>query len=182
MNLSVFFKENPKAAVAFSGGVDSAYLLYAAKAAGADVRAYYVKSAFQPQFEMEDARRLCGELDMELKTLTVDVLADCVIRENPADRCYHCKRIIFTTIAEAAAADGYTLLLDGTNASDEEGDRPGMRALRELSVRSPCGNAGLPRRRYESVPRRQGFLHGRNRHMPVWRHGYLRERKLRRKS
>ena len=100
MNLSAFFKENPKAAVAFSGGVDSAYLLYAAKAAGADVCAYYVKSVFQPQFEMEDARRLCGELDMELKTLTADVLADRVIRENPADRCYHCKKIIFTTIAE----------------------------------------------------------------------------------
>ena len=95
MNLSAFFKENPKAAVAFSGGVDSAYLLYAAKAAGADVRAYYVKSPFQPQFEMEDAKRLCGELDMELTTLTVDVLADRVVRENPADRCYYCKRKIF---------------------------------------------------------------------------------------
>ncbi len=158
MNLSVFFKENPKAAVAFSGGVDSAYLLYAAKAAGADVRAYYVKSAFQPQFEMEDARRLCGELDMELKTLTVDVLADCVIRENPADRCYHCKRIIFTTIAEAAAADGYTLLLDGTNASDEEGDRPGMRALRELSVRSPLRECGLTKEEIRKRSKEAGLF------------------------
>lgn len=158
MNLSVFFKENPKAAVAFSGGVDSAYLLYAAKAAGADVRAYYVKSAFQPQFEMEDARRLCGELDMELKTLTADVLADCVIRENPADRCYHCKKIIFTTIAEVAAADGYTLLLDGTNASDEEGDRPGMRALRELSVRSPLRECGLTKEEIRKRSKEAGLF------------------------
>lgn len=75
MDLSAFFKENPKAAVAFSGGVDSAYLLCAAKAAGADVRAYYVKSAFQPQFEQEDAKRLCAKLDVECKILTVDVLA-----------------------------------------------------------------------------------------------------------
>ena len=117
MNLSTFFKENPKAAVAFSGGVDSAYLLCAAKTAGADVRAYYVKSAFQPRFELEDAKRLCGELDIELKILTVDVLADRAVRENPADRCYHCKRLIFTTIAEAAEEDGYKMLLDGTNAS-----------------------------------------------------------------
>lgn len=143
MNLSEFFRENSKAALAFSGGVDSAYLLYAAKAAGADVRAYYVKSAFQPQFELEDAKRLCGKLDAGLTILKADVLADQTIRENPADRCYHCKKLIFNKIAKAAAADGYELLLDGTNASDEEGDRPGMRALRELSVRSPLRECGL---------------------------------------
>ena len=151
MDLPAFFKENPKAAAAFSGGADSAYLLYAAKAAGADVRAYYVKSAFQPQFELEDAKRLCAELDVELMILTVDVLADKAVRENPADRCYHCKKLIFTTIAEAAAADGYEMLLDGTNASDEEGDRPGMRALRELSVRSPLRECGLTK---EEIRRR----------------------------
>ena len=175
MNLSAFFKENPKAAVAFSGGVDSAYLLYAAKAAGADVCAYYVKSVFQPQFEMEDARRLCGELDMELKTLTADVLADRVIRENPADRCYHCKKIIFTTIAEAAAADGYTLPTRRTTAR-------GCGRLRNCPCVPLCGNVGLPRKRYEDFPERRGCLHGRSRRTPVWRHGYLRGRKLRRKS
>lgn len=143
MDLSAFFTENPKAALAFSGGVDSAYLLYAAKAAGADVRAYYVKSVFQPQFELEDAKRFCGELDAGFKILTADVLADQAVRENPADRCYHCKKMIFTTIAEAAKADGYGMLLDGTNASDEEDDRPGMRALRELRVRSPLRECGL---------------------------------------
>ena len=105
MNLVEFFKENRKAALAFSGGVDSAYLLYAAKAAGADVRAYYVKSDFQPQFEMEDAKRLCGELEAGFTILKADVLADRTVRENPADRCYHCKKLIFATIQKAAAAD-----------------------------------------------------------------------------
>lgn len=143
MVLSEFFKENGKVAVAFSGGVDSAYLLYAAKAAGADVRAYYVKSQFQPRFELEDARRLCEELDVGLTICTVDVLADQAVRENPPDRCYHCKKLIFSTIARAAEEEGYKVLLDGTNASDEEGDRPGMRALRELSVRSPLQECGL---------------------------------------
>lgn len=155
MNLSEFFQENPKAALAFSGGADSAYLLYVARASGADVRAYYVKSAFQPQFELEDAKRLCEELDADLKILTVDALAHRAVRENPVDRCYHCKKIIFATIAEAAAADGYGLLLDGTNASDEENDRPGMRALREMSVRSPLKECGLTkaeiRRRSEAA-------------------------------
>lgn len=158
MNLSAFFKENPKAAVAFSGGADSAYLLYAAKVSGADVRAYYVKSVFQPQFELEDAKRLCAELDVECKILTADVLADKAVRENPADRCYHCKKLIFTTIAEAAAADGYEMLLDGTNASDEEGDRPGMRALRELSVRSPLRECGFTKEEIRRRSREAGLF------------------------
>lgn len=158
MNLSQFFKENPKAALAFSGGVDSAYLLYAAKAAGADVRAYYVKSVFQPQFELEDAKRLCTELDADLKILTVDVLVDRAVQENPPGRCYYCKKIIFTTIAGMAAADGYKLLLDGTNASDEEGDRPGMRALRELSVRSPLRECGLTKEEIRRLSREAGLF------------------------
>lgn len=143
MNLSEFFRDNPKVALAFSGGVDSAYLLYAAKAAGADVRAYYVKSAFQPRFELEDAKRLADQLAADLRILEADILACGTVAANPPDRCYHCKKIIFQTIAEAARADGYTVLLDGTNASDEEGDRPGMRALRELSVRSPLRECGI---------------------------------------
>ncbi len=158
MDLTTFFRENPKAAVAFSGGVDSAYLLYGAAAAGADVRAYYVKSAFQPHFELEDAKRLCEDLDIDLKILTADVLAHRAVRENPADRCYHCKKIIFTTIAESAAADGYALLLDGTNASDEEGDRPGMRALRELSVRSPLRECGLTKEEIRRLSREAGLF------------------------
>ena len=73
MDLSHFFKDTPKAALAFSGGVDSAYLLYAAMHLGADVRAYYVKSAFQPQFELEDARRLAALLT-DLKVHEVHLL------------------------------------------------------------------------------------------------------------
>ena len=102
MDLADFFRENHKAALAFSGGVDSAYLLYAAKEAGADVRAYYVKSAFQPQFELEDAKRLAGQLAADLRILETDVLADETVAANPPDRCYHCNRLLFTTIAEAA--------------------------------------------------------------------------------
>lgn len=158
MDLSEFFKGNPKAAVAFSGGVDSAYLLYAAKTAGADVRAYYVKSAFQPQFELEDARRFCAEVNVDLKILTADVLADREVRENPSDRCYHCKKMIFTAIAGAAAADGFGMLLDGTNASDEEGDRPGMKALRELSVRSPLRECGLTKEEIRRQSKEAGLF------------------------
>lgn len=158
MKLNDFFRENPKVALAFSGGVDSAYLLYAARHFGTDVRAYYVKSAFQPQFELEDARRLAEQLSVELRVLEVDVLACQTIAGNPCDRCYHCKKMIFSAIAQAASGDGYQLLLDGTNASDEEGDRPGMRALRELEVRSPLRECGLTKERIRSLSKEAGLF------------------------
>ena len=143
MELKVFFEENSKVALAFSGGVDSAYLLYAAVSFGADVKAYYVKTPFQPAFEYEDALRLSRELGAEMVTIHLDVLSDNSIVENPKNRCYFCKNRIFNAILERAKADGYSLIIDGTNASDDAADRPGMVALKELSVRSPLRECGL---------------------------------------
>lgn len=143
MNLSAFFEQNPKAAVAFSGGVDSAYLLYAAKQSGCEVHAYFVKSPFQPQFELEDAVRFANEWGIPLSVLDVDVLACEQVAQNDARRCYYCKRLLFGRLRQAAKTDGYSLLLDGTNASDNAADRPGMQALQELSIRSPLRECGL---------------------------------------
>ena len=143
MTLKDFFTDHPRTALAFSGGVDSTYLLWAARDAGAQVRAYFVQSPFQPRFEREDARRLAKELGAELCVLDLDVLADPEIAANPPDRCYFCKRRIFSVIQAAARADGFPLVIDGTNASDDAGDRPGMRALAELGVRSPLRECGL---------------------------------------
>jgi len=158
MTLNDFFLTNRKAAIAFSGGVDSAYLLYAALRNGAQVRAYYVKSAFQPQFELDDARRLADELGADMTVLHADVLSEPIIAANPADRCYHCKRLLFTRILDTAARDGYTLLLDGTNASDDVSDRPGMRALRELSVRSPLRECGLTKTEIRRLSKEAGLF------------------------
>ena len=143
MELQQFFAQCPETAIAFSGGVDSAFLLYAAVKYGKRVKAYYVKTAFQPEFELEDARRLASELGAEMEVLSVDILSNSTIASNPADRCYHCKKRLFAAILDAAARDGFSVLLDGTNASDEASDRPGMRALQELSVRSPLRECGL---------------------------------------
>ena len=158
MNLQEFFAENPRVAIAFSGGADSSYLLYAALHYGARARAYYVNSAFQPAFELEDARRLAGELNADMKVLPVDVLASETVTANPPDRCYHCKQVIFRTILAAAEADGFPVLLDGTNASDDAGDRPGMRALRELSVRSPLRECGLTKAEIRRLSRDAGLF------------------------
>ena len=143
MNLNEFFKEHGHIALAYSGGVDSCYLLYAAVSAGADVTAYYVKSPFQPQFELDDAIELADKLGAKMKILHTDPLRDKTVADNPPDRCYHCKKAIFKTILEEAARDGYTEIADGTNASDDEGDRPGVRALKEMNVYSPLRICGL---------------------------------------
>ena len=158
MTLTEFFHENQKAAIAFSGGVDSAYLLYAALQSGADVRAYYVKSAFQPQFELDDARRLAETLSADMRVPHLPTRAGETAAPTPPAPCYHCKRRFFPATASAAAADGYTLLLDGTNASDDAGDRPGMRALRELSVRSPLRECGLTKPEIRRLSREAGLF------------------------
>lgn len=156
--LREFFTVHPRLALAFSGGTDSAYLLYAAIACGCTVRAYYVTTPFQPQFELEDARRLADELNAPMTILPLNVLTIPKIRENPADRCYHCKHAIFQSIISAAKRDGFTELMDGTNASDDAGDRPGMRALFELSVLSPLRLCGVTKEALRTYSRYAGLF------------------------
>ncbi|MFQ6828544.1 MAG: hypothetical protein ACLRSY_02065 [Acutalibacter sp.] len=93
MELRDFFQECPKVALGFSGGVDSAYLLYAALDHGAQVRPYFIKTAFQPRFELEDARRLCAQLGWSSPRWSWTFQVPGVV-ENPPDRCY-CKRALF---------------------------------------------------------------------------------------
>ena len=158
MELRTFFAEHPKAALAFSGGVDSAYLLYAGLQAGAALRPYYVKTQFQPAFEFRDALRLCQELGVEPRVLYADALSVPQVRGNGADRCYHCKQNIMSTILAAAQEEGYPLLLDGTNASDDRGDRPGMRALQELGIVSPLRLCGLDKATIRQLSREAGLF------------------------
>ena len=158
MELHDFFAKNPKIALAFSGGVDSAYLLYAAKKFASDATAYYVKTAFQPEFELRDAKRLAEELGAKMKIIELDVLCDREITKNPGNRCYYCKKRIFTAIADAAREDGYDLIIDGTNASDDAADRPGIRALQELSVRSPLRECAITKAEVRSLSREAGLF------------------------
>ena len=158
MTLKQFFQENPRCALGFSGGVDSAYLLYAGVKAGADIRPYFIKTAFQPAFELADAQKLAEGLGVEVTVLELDALADPRVAANPADRCYYCKQNLFRTLKDRAIADGYPVLLDGTNASDEAGDRPGMRALAELSVRSPLRECGLTKAEIRARSKEAGLF------------------------
>lgn len=145
-------------AIAFSGGVDSAYLLYAAVRYAQQVTAYYVKSAFQPRFELEDALRLADRLGARMKVIELDVLADDQVAANPRNRCYFCKKRIFSAITEQARSDGFSVLLDGTNASDDASDRPGMKALQELCVLSPLRLCGLTKTEIRSLSKQAGLF------------------------
>ena len=158
MTIQDFFRAYPRAALAFSGGVDSAYLLYAGLQCGADIRPYYVKTAFQPDFEFADALRLCRELGAEPRVLQLDALSVPEVRANGPERCYFCKINIMSTIMAAAREDGFSLLLDGTNASDAADDRPGMRALGELGVLSPLRLCGLTKPEIRRLSREAGLF------------------------
>ncbi len=158
MELKDFFREHDRLALAFSGGADSAYLMYAAAKNGADITAYYVRSQFQPEFEYQDALRLADELGVRLRVLSADVLSDDNIASNPPERCYHCKKRIMGLIKSAAAQDGYDVIVDGTNASDDGADRPGMRVLREYGILSPLRFCGITKPKLRELSRAAGLF------------------------
>lgn len=146
MDLKEYFSYNPEIAIAFSGGTDSAYLLYMAKQYAQRVEAFYAHSAFQPNFELEDAKKFCTKYHIPLHIVELDILANHNIRENNGDRCYYCKQSIFEALIQASTQQGFSLLADGTNASDQYKDRPGMRALEELRISSPLRICNLTKK------------------------------------
>ena len=158
MELREFFERHPKCALAFSGGTDSALLLCEARRLGADVKAYFVKGPFQPQFELEDARRLARELGAEMEVIETDVLALPEVAENGPRRCYYCKRATFSLIFERARRDGYETVIDGTNASDQVDDRPGMQAIAELGVLSPLRMCGVTKAQVRELSAEAGLF------------------------
>lgn len=158
MTLADFFADHQTAALAFSGGTDSAFLMWAAREYGCSVHAYYLHSPFQPAFELRDARRLAEELAVPMTVIRADILANPAVAANGSDRCYHCKTALFSLLWQRARADGYPLLMDGTNASDDAGDRPGMRALLELSVCSPLRECGLSKAEVRRLSKAAGLF------------------------
>ena len=160
MTLEEFFEEHPKIALAFSGGVDSSYLLYAASRCGADVAAYYVKSQFQPEFELRDAIELAHKLGVRMRLIEQDIVSCAEVTANPPDRCYYCKKHIMGAIRERSRADGYALIIDGTNASDDIADRPGYKALGEEGILSPLRICGLTKAEIRRMSHEAG--------LPTW--------------
>jgi len=130
--------------VAFSGGVDSTLLAFAAHAElGRNAAAVLASSATYPDSEIMDARALAAQLGLRLLEVETEELADPRFSANNPDRCYHCKMELFTLLGRVAEVHGLTWVADGSNADDLGDHRPGRRAARELNVVSPLAEAGL---------------------------------------
>lgn len=131
-----------KVAIAFSGGVDSTFLLsVSAKALRRDdILAITVTSSFMPQSEVDEAKIFCEENSIRQMFLPINVLSEPNIASNPQKRCYFCKKMIFSKIKELADSQGIKNVLDGTNFDDLSDYRPGMLALEELTIKSPLKN------------------------------------------
>ena len=143
-----------RAAVAFSGGVDSSFLCHAAAAAlGKQAAAFTVVSPMLPQSEIDQARRIAAQVGIE-HILLEEPEIDEEVAANPRERCYYCKKREFGRILEAARARGIGTVLDGTNQDDPGDYRPGLKALEELGIMSPLREAGLTKADIRALSRR----------------------------
>lgn len=131
-------------AVAFSGGVDSTLLLKAASLVlKENAIAVTVTASIVPQSEQKEADTFCLDHKITQIHKSFDPCALEVFATNPPDRCYHCKKEIFSSICEIAASHGMAYVVEGSNVDDDTDYRPGKKAIRELGVRSPLREAGL---------------------------------------
>ena len=148
-------------AVAFSGGVDSTFLLAVAhEVLGDKAVAFTMRSPVFPTDEMNEARRFCEERGIAQIIVDVDELAIDGFAENPPDRCYICKRAIFSTLLLEAEKLGIANVVEGSNTDDEGDYRPGMKAIAELQVASPLREAGLSKTEIRELSHQMG--------LPTW--------------
>ena len=150
-----------KVAVAFSGGVDSTFLLKVARdVLGENAVAVTAIHAAFPERERREVRALCDALGVRLIEVTLNVLAVDGFVANPPQRCYLCKKAVFEKIAAAAAENGFPFVAEGSNTDDLGDYRPGMRAITELGVKSPLREAGLSKAEIRMLSKAQG--------LPTW--------------
>jgi len=128
--------------VAFSGGVDSSFLLYVLnRFSVARISAITIKTPYIPEWEVNEANSFCVSFNISHEIINLP-MHDSVIM-NPHDRCYLCKSILFGHIKAYAEKKGFNIIADGSNADDMKDYRPGIKALKELEIRSPLLEFGF---------------------------------------
>lgn len=145
--------------VAFSGGVDSTFLLKVAQEVlGEKAAAVTVHASYIADWEVKEAVELARSIGVSHRILSVSIPKE--IENNPVDRCYLCKKSIFNEILYFSKSNGYAHVVDGSNADDLKDYRPGMRALKELEVKSPLLESGLTKEDIRRYSKRLG--------LPTW--------------
>jgi uncharacterized protein len=146
------------AVIAFSGGVDSTFLLHAARVAlGENVLAVTATSPTYPKSERDEAERTAREWEVRHRFIESNELLIPGFSSNPPDRCYHCKKELFGLLAGIAREEGYAAVCDGSNADDLNDFRPGRRAAKELGIRSPLLENGIAKEEIRALSRRFGL-------------------------
>jgi len=144
--------------VAYSGGVDSTLLAYAAREAlpGRTLAVLAVSPTY-PRSEVEAAEVTAAALGLDLMEVETDELADPNFTANPSDRCYYCKQELFGLLSDLADARGLAFVADGNNADDLADHRPGRRAAAELGIVSPLQDLGLTKKDIRDISRSLGL-------------------------
>ena len=145
-----------KVLVAFSGGVDSTFLLFASKEAlGENVYAVTVSTPYIPKWEVEEAGQWARKFGIEHRVIRLSLLNE--LRNNPPQHCYTCKKHLFSVLLRTAEEMGIPHVIEGTNRDDLKDDRPGRKALQELNIPSPLLEAGLTKSDIRVLSRRAGL-------------------------
>ncbi|MFZ2446001.1 MAG: ATP-dependent sacrificial sulfur transferase LarE [Syntrophobacteraceae bacterium] len=145
-------------AVAFSGGVDSTFVAwFILEKLGKRVTAFFADTVFVSAAERENALRTAERLGLPLEVIALNPLDSALVRANPVDRCYHCKKEVFSRILAGAKQSGCHAVVDGSHAGDAGGYRPGKKALAELGIISPLAAAGLVKEEIRRLSREAGL-------------------------
>jgi uncharacterized protein len=155
-NLRALLADAQSAVIALSGGTDSTLLTFtAAGITGLRLMAVTVNTPYMFGSEVKEAAAFCNKMGVEHREVRMDIPV--MVVENPPDRCYLCKREVMSAITSLALKEGFKNVFDGTNADDQLEYRPGMRALREMGVRSPLAETGLTKGEIRELARKEGL-------------------------